>query len=139
MYKFNYMDVQPPTSATQQLDAHIRNQNNSAANLTIPLANEADYSFDELDLSMSVEPQSFNDAASFSKSSQLFNLIPYTADDWSSSSPTDSVYPSPIDCFGSTSYAIPILDGPVDGHHMLPPPALTSFSHNGLSSYVRTQ
>src|SRR6266542_2957006 len=107
VYKFNYMDLQPQTSAAQQLVVNFNQsqQNHSAANLTIPVAlpNETDYPFDELDLSMSVDPQSFNDAAAFPKNPQFFNFIPYTTEDWSTSSPTDSVYPSPVDCFGSTS------------------------------------
>jgi len=80
---------------------------------------------------MSMDPRSFNDLISFSKSPHLFELdvLPHS-DGWISSS-TDSVYPSPV---VATPYGM-LLSMDSEQHMSLPHSSLSPFLPAELSNY----
>ena len=125
MYKFNNVDHQP-TLISQQTQAD-QNQNTYSSQKTQVASNDkTNLDFDHLGFPMSMDPQSFNDLISFSKTPQLFELDALSQTDNWSCSPT--FYPSPV---VSTSYGMLI---PMDSEQQI---LQHAFLPTELSNYVR--
>ncbi|KDR69909.1 hypothetical protein GALMADRAFT_104012 [Galerina marginata CBS 339.88] len=60
-----------------------------------PSMQKSDFSFDSL---LTMEAEGLTDMMSLQKTQNYFDLNPYMRSDWSTSSSSDSVYPSPVDC-----------------------------------------
>jgi transcriptional enhancer factor len=134
IYKFDYVDLRP-TSTTQQPHAQAQiDQNHSTQKVNMPIQvapnEKTSFDFDQLGLPISMDPRSFNELISFSKSPQLFELDTFThSDGWSSSS-GDSVYPSPG---VATPYGMLIPMG--EQHMPLLQPSLSPFLATDFSNY----
>jgi hypothetical protein len=94
LYKFNNVDLQltsipQQTHAQARVDQNQQNYSTQKADMHVQVAtNErTNFDFGHLSLPIAMDPQSFNDLISFSKSPQLFELESFPQpDDWSSSS-----------------------------------------------------
>jgi hypothetical protein len=135
MYKFNNVDIQS-TSIVQQSHAQARvdqpqqdYSTQKAPSMHVQVASNENTTFDfgPLGLPISMDPQSFDDLISFSKSPQLFELDSFPqADDWSSS----SSYPSPA---VATPYGMLIS---MDEQQHMPIQRPSPFLPTELSNYV---
>jgi len=134
MYKFNNVDPQP-TSILQQTHAQARvdqyQQNYSTQKVVQVASNEKPtFDFGHLGFPIQMDPQSFDDLISFTKSPQLFEMDSFPqSDDWSSS----SSYSSPV---VATQYGMLM---PMDDQHMqlIPQSSLSPFLPTELSNYVK--
>jgi hypothetical protein len=135
MYKFNNVDPQPTSILQQQTQAQARvdqNHQNYSTQKAVQVASNEKTTFDlgHLGFPIQMDPQSFDDLISFTKSPQLFELDSFPqSDEWSSS----SSYPSPI---VQTPYGMLMS---MDDQHMqlVPQPSLSPFLSTELSNYVR--
>lgn len=128
MYRFNYL-------CTPSQSQHLQTSFSAAANM-IPMDHsmhhqqqKQDFPFDSM-LHMPDDGFNLNDMMAFnSKTPQYFDLNPYMRQDWTTSSPAESVYPSPIDC----SRPMPVVMN--GSEHLLS--AASSYSIEDVPNYVR--
>lgn len=86
MYRFCY------TCSSSHPEAHLPTSQLPVEPTTHP---KADFCFDSL---LSMDDESFTDMIAFQKQPTYFDLNSYMGSDWSSPSPTESVYSSPVGC-----------------------------------------
>lgn len=135
IYKFNYVDAQStpiPQQTHALVDQSQQNYCTQKVNRRVQVASneKTSFDFDHFDLPMSMDPQSFNDMISFSKTPQLFELDTFAQSDGWNSSASGSVYLNPT---VATPYGMIM---PMDEQHLpISQPSLSPFLPAELSNY----
>ncbi|KAF8959979.1 hypothetical protein BDZ97DRAFT_1368066 [Flammula alnicola] len=89
MYRFNYV-----SSSSQHTDNTFSTPHNMM-HVDSSSIHKPDFPFDSL---LTMDTEGFTDMMGFPKPQSFFDINSYMRSDWSTVSPPESVYPSPVDC-----------------------------------------